>query len=329
MTTTPALFAPPRRTALLAGLAYLTLFLGVHVVLAVAPDGLSAPDAAELVLVAAPATVVSLPRRVGAPLALGCVLALVAAAAIGVDALPPVPQSPDYRSWVLGAVTFVALGLAFRGRYVEAWLTLLCTAALVIGWSVTMGLGPFVGIGLVVRHFGTLLAGTLISIALARSARSAAAFEAAERQERAATEAARARQVARRAAAQAVLDQAEPLLTKLAEGRAMSEQDRLELLVLEGSLRDRIRAADLLQEHLRQAVASARRRGIDVLLLDEAGPAAEEPQRLLAAEWLATELEAAHGQRFVGRLVSRDGVPRVTAVTDSGSRALALTPTHR
>jgi hypothetical protein len=324
MSAPPLLVTSSQRSALIGGVAYLVLFLGVHVVLATAPDGLTVPDVVELVLIGAPAAVISLPRRIGAPIAFGCVLSLVTAATVSTFSLPPVAQGPDYRSWALGAVTFVALGLAFRGRYVEAWLTLACIAGVTIGWSVAMGLGPLVGGGLVVRHFGTLLAGSLISVALARSARSAAAFEAVDRQEREATEAARARHLARQAAAQAVLDQAEPLLEQLADGHALSEADRLELLVLEGSLRDRIRAPELLQDGLRHAVAAARRRGIDVLLLDEAGPAADQGRRFLAAEWLTSELEAAGGRRFVGRLVSRDGVARVTAVSDLGSHALTL-----
>jgi hypothetical protein len=318
--------APPRpsRRTVRLGWAYFGLFVVVHVVLAVAPDGLTPGDVVELVLVTAAAALLALPRPMAVPVTVACVLALLTAAAIGSWSLPPVPQAPDYRSWVLGAVTFVALGLAFRGRYLAAWFTLLCTAGIVITWSVVMHLGPLVGAGLIVRHFGTLLAGTLIAVALDRSARSAAAFEATERQELATAEAARARRVARQVAAQAVLDQAGPLLEQLAEGHPLDDRDRRELLVVEGALRDRIRAAGLLEPGLQGAVAAARRRGIDVLVLDEAGASVDEQQRRRASEWLTTELGAARGGRFVGRLVSREGAPRVSAVTDAGSRSLAL-----
>lgn len=316
--------APPSRQAVRLGWAYFALFLGVHVVLAAAPDGITPADVVELVLVGGAAALLAAPASVSTPVTVACVLALVSAAAIGVRNLPPVPQSPDYRSWVLGAVTFVALGLAFRGRYLAAWVTLLSVAGITIRWSVDMHLGPMVGAGLVVRHFGTLLAGSLLSVALARSARSAAAFAAAERAELAVSEAARARHLARQAAAQAVLDAAGPLLEQLAEGRPLDDRDRRELLVVEGALRDRIRAAGLMAPVLQEAVAAARRRGLDVLLLDEAGASVNEQQRGEAADWLTTELLGARGDRFVGRLVTREGAPRVTAVTDAGSRSLAL-----
>jgi hypothetical protein len=221
-------------------------------------------------------------------------------------------------------VTFVALGLAFRQRYIEAWVTLLCTAAIAIGWAVAVGLPPVIGVGLVVRHFGTLIAGTLLAVALRRSARSAAAFEAAERQEQAAAEAARAREAARQAAVRAVLEQAGPLLEQLAEGRPLTDRDRRELLVVEGALRDRIRAPGLLRGSLPGRVAAARRRGMDVLLLDEAGALLSDEERGRAAAWLAERLAETAGRRFVGRLGSRDGLPRVTAVTDEGSASLEL-----
>jgi hypothetical protein len=240
--------------------------------------------------------------------------------------LPPVPQSPNYRAWSLGAVTFVALGLALRERYLAAWLTLLCTAGIAVGWSVDAGIGPMVGGGLVIRHFGTLVAGTMLAIALRRSQQTAEAFEAAERQERAAAEAARARQAARQATARAVLEMAGPLLEQLAEGRRLSAEDRRELLVVEGALRDRIRAGGLLRDDLPDEVAAARRRGMDVLLLDEDEGRLSEAERTQAAAWLAERIGTAGGSRFVGRLGSRDGVGRVTAVTDEGSETLLLTP---
>lgn len=315
---------PSRRVLTIAGGAYAALFIGVHLVLATAPDGLTPADLVELLLVSAPAAALAAPRTIRAPGAIGCVLALVTAAAIGVWTLPASALTPDYRSWSLGAVTFVALGLAFRGRQLEAWVTLVCTAGIAIGWSIHMGLGPLVGVGLVVRHFATLLAGSLLGLALARSARSAAEYEAAEGRERAVAEAARARKAARQAAARAVLDQAGPLLEQLAAGRPLSDRDRVELLVVEGALRDRIRAPALLRGHLPSRVAAARRRGMDVLLLDEAGDLLDDAARARAAAWLAERLSEAQGRRFVGRLGVRDGLPRVTAVTNEGSASLEL-----
>src|SRR5579875_2764127 len=94
----------------------------------------------------------------------------------------------------------------------------------------------------------------------------------------------------------------------------MTDADRRELLVIEGALRDQIRAPDLATGGLRDAIADARRRGVNVLLLDELDAAADATLRRRAADWLADRLQRAQGERFVGRVRSTDEGIAVSAV---------------
>ena len=117
-----------------------------------------------------------------------------------------------------------------------------------------------------------------------------------------------------------VLEQAGPMLRAIAEGRTLSTSDRDELLVIEGALRDQIRTPALTRGRLKESVAAARRRGVNVLLLDEAERAAPEARRR-AAVWLAAELDRSEGDRFVGRLRVLDGAVRASAVVADRSRS--------
>ena len=98
----------------------------------------------------------------------------------------------------------------------------------------------------------------------------------------------------------------------------------MELLVLEGALRDQIRTPGLTDQRLNESLASARRRGVNVLLLDEAEGAAPSV-RARASSWLADELDAATGDRFVGRIRDLEGTVRVSAVAEEHSHAATIT----
>src|SRR5206468_2719013 len=141
---------------------------------------------------------------------------------------------PGYEAWEFGAITISLFGFALIGRYLAAWVTLLAVAGVTIGWSVSTGQGWGQGIAMVERHFGTLLVGSMFAWSVARSTATFTAFRAIERRTRALERAAIARAGARRSTAEAVLEQAGPMLGAIAAGRELGEADRRELLVLEG-----------------------------------------------------------------------------------------------
>ena len=94
--------------------------------------------------------------------------------------------------------------------------------------------------------------------------------------------------------------------------------------MIEGALRDQIRAPNLAKGPLRDAIADARRRGVNVLLLDEVEGRVDPGAQEQAAAWLAERVEASHGERFVGRVRSTEGGLAVSAVSGSVSDAVTI-----
>ncbi len=306
--------------SLLGGrVAYFALFVLVHSVLAFTTAGMTWFDVLELVLICAPQGVLALHRRMSTGVLIVSAAGLVLAAALGIYSLPSDGRWPGYEAWQLGAITISLFGFALIRRYLAAWLVLLGVAGIAVGWAASTNQGWAYGAGLVDRHFGTLLVGTLFAWSLARSSATFEVYRALERRTRALERAASARASARRSAAESVLEQAGPMLRAIADGRPLSETDRRELLVLEGALRDQIRAPHVAVGPLRDAIADARRRGVNVLLLDETGPDVDARTRAEAATWLAERVASARTERFVGRLRSSDGAVSVTAVDGATS----------
>lgn len=306
--------------SLLGGrVAYFALFVIVHSVLAFTTAGMTWFDVLELVLICAPQGVLALHRTMNTGVLIVSAVGLVLAAALGIYSLPTDGRWPGYEAWQLGAITISLFGFALIGRYLAAWVVLLAVAGIAIGWAGSTSQGWAFGAGLVDRHFGTLLVGTLFAWSLARSRATFDVYRALERRTRALERAASARSGARRSAAESVLEQAGPMLRAIAEGRPLTETDRREMLVLEGTLRDQIRAPHVAVGPLRDAIADARRRGVNVLLLDETDADVDAGTRTEATAWLADRVASARSERFVGRLRSSDGAVSVTAVDGASS----------
>lgn len=315
------------RSALRGGTAYLALFTVVHTFLAFSVGGRFDITLLTLMLVVGPLALLTTTRSLGTRSTIACSLCLILAAALNAWSLPVSTASPDYRAWAFGAIAFVLLGYTVIDRHLAAWSTMVAVAAVAVVWSVTHGLGPMPGIDLVIRHFATLLVGSLFAVMLARFATRERALIELRRQQIATERSTAARMTARAAAVADVISRAGPALATLARGRALSDADRLELLVIEGDLRDRIRAPLLVTGRLPLRLAAARRRHIDVVLLDDSGDAGPWARRQ-AAEWLADQIDQVTTGRFVGRCRTSDGELLVSAVTGSGRAAhrIALQP---
>jgi hypothetical protein len=275
--------APPL-TASFARLM-LVAFASVHIVLVLGP-GPTAPAITVLALAAAVGAAAVVVHVPGELLPAGWTIGAVSLTAVSIALVVPwLPGHgwPGYASWPLGSGTFIAIGLTLRRRIGAAWISEGVMVALCLVWSAIGGEG-------------------LLEVqrreALERD------FVATEVQ-------------ARREAAQRVLDQVQPTLERIAAGDAFEARERGRIAALEGRLRDEIALGPILSEALDQALAAARIRGVDVVVLTEA-TVGDLPTsvRLRAAEWLATRLDRAVGSEFVGRVVPRDRGLRVSATAD-------------
>ena len=294
-------------------------FAVVHVVLVLGP-GPTAPAVTVVALVAAigaAAAVVLVPGRLLPGTWTIATVALTAASIALIVPWLPGNGWPGYASWPLGSGTFIAIGLTLRGRIGAAWISEGVMVALCLTWSVIGGEGLLAGLGLVDRQLGVLLIGTLFAIGLRRAARAHDDLLVVQRRETLAQDFIETEMQARRDAAQRVLDEVQPTLERIAAGDEFDARERGRIAALEGRLRDEIALGPILSETLDQALAAARSRGMDVVVLTEA-TVNELPTsvRLRAAEWMATRLDRAAGAEFVGRVVSRGRDLRVSATAD-------------
>lgn len=311
------------RSILGGGVVYFGLFVAVHLVLAATSDGANGWDAGCLILVVGAQWVLIRRSTLDLPLRSALVIgaALCAAAGLGLLSIAGIARPDGYDAWFFGAIAFDLLGLTLFGRFGTAWVAMAGIAAGTVAWALIGDRPVSVAVGLIVRHLATLAVGTALAASLRRSNAASAAFRAVQRRRRTEEDVARARAGARRSAVEQVLEQAGPMLRAVAGGRRLTAEDRRQMIVLEGALRDQIRTPRLNASELRSVVDAARRRGLNVLLLDEADRATTAA-RAQAVQWLAGRLEQTTEGRFVGRLRDADGGGvRVSAVRDEQGEA--------
>lgn len=221
-----------------------------------------------------------------------------------------------FAHWHLGAITLVLLVLAMRGRNRVAWL---CYAGLflaTVAWAVLNGLTVADGVAIVIRHAGTLLAGTLWVFAARRSMAALAELNR-QRTLRDAAELAETTAIEEREAQLARLGTlARPMLERLARRHPLRPDEQAECLQVEATLRDAIRAPALFVEPVISAAKAARARGVDVTLLDDS---ADRPPADIGpvAAAVAGELRAATSGRVTARVLPAGRDALATIVVDS------------
>lgn len=173
-----------------------------------------------------------------------------------------------YATWYVGALGCLAAATVVRQQTIFAWLIVTSGMGQALFWS-----GPehafktgLVGAACLV------LAGQAVSIGLRRAASEADKYS----EDATATAISTASVTASRMARQERIDQtlrgALPMLELIIKrGGRLSTKEAAEARYLEASLRDEIRGRNLLNDELRAAIDSARRRGVEVIVLDEGG----------------------------------------------------------
>ncbi|MFB2599174.1 sensor histidine kinase [Herbiconiux sp. P17] len=229
------------------------------------------------------------------------------------------PGSMNYwDSWYLTACALVLFALALRGRVFLASAGL---AALAIITVVGADGGYYAGTDLAIsiaRPVAIVAIGGAfaLAIALLRAKIRTLQAESLRIVQQEAYES--ATRFERHDGAQRLEAQLGGMLARLEQladpGAALTPAEAMECAALEGMLRDRYRGGRLATEPLTAAALSARRRGIDVVLLDDAVGEHVPPAVLAAvAEWMAERLDQARGGTVIGRLLpaDRDGVASV------------------
>lgn len=220
-------------------------------------------------------------------------------------------RESGFATWYIGAIGLLAVVCIVRRRFVCGWVML---GGVIVSASVYLGIGQAFTLGLVGSITWVVVAQLLVLFwdRAVRDTERLADIQQAVSAWRATQE---VRQRERRVRAQRALAVAGPVLTRtVASHGELTAEERAEARLAEGTLRDELRGASLLNDAVRQAIADARRRGAQVTVFDEGGLDGIDAERLDAIrDELATTLVDARSNRLIIR-AGRDDRVAVTVV---------------
>ncbi|GAB2635742.1 hypothetical protein [Nocardia goodfellowii] len=172
--------------------------------------------------------------------------------------------------WTVFASSYVLAVLVLRGRLGAAWLGVAGIALVIVGAGVLGELRSGVLAGSIVPI--ATVAGVSVCAALMRPTQRSLRLLREEATMRAAAEAGMAAENSERDRQLARLDKvARPILERIADGVALTAEEREQCRLLEAELRDGLRAPQLVTDELSGAARGARSRGVEVVLLDDGG----------------------------------------------------------
>lgn len=221
-----------------------------------------------------------------------------------------------YTLWHLGASAFLLLLVALRGRLGAAWLGMTGLVAGTLTWGALSDFGIEAAAGTLVRQVAILVIGTVFVFAIGATQRRLGSL--AEERGRLAAEQAAARaaddeRIARLRWARALSSH---LLEAIAERERLDPALRLEAALVEAELRDGLRARSLAAEPVTTAAREARRRGVEVVLIDDRRAELGGDCARRVRHRAATELDATSAGRAVIRVLPEGRSPLATIVVD-------------
>lgn len=239
---------------------------------------------------------------------------VAASVAISLLVTSQLPDGADgsYAAWHTAAIGTLMVITSTRRRQSFAWVGVSVLAVQTVAWQ---GVGSLVAYGVV----GSLVwvgISHALAYSLAAAGRHARQYALAEREAAEWRAAQEAHVFERQFRLGQTSRMALPMLREIqASGGDLSDEQRQECLHLEGAIRDEIRGRKLLNDRVRSAVMTARRRGTVVTLLDEGGiddVPEQELERVLNT--LATAIVDTRTDRIIVRTVSHDSATAVTVV---------------
>ncbi|MBN8425758.1 hypothetical protein PTQ19_10605 [Microbacterium esteraromaticum] len=245
-------------------------------------------------------------------LALGTSLAVPTLVSLS---LPPDAREAPFATWYIGAIGLLAVICIVRRRMVCGWVML---AALIVSSSLYLGIDRAFTLGLVGSITWVVVAQLLV-LFWGRAVRDTERLADIQRAVSAWNATQEVRQRERRVRAQLALAVAGPVLSRTVAAHGhLSEQERLDARLAEGTLRDELRGAVLLNDAVRASIADARRRGAMVTVFDEGGMEGVPADRV--GQIRAELAEVVAGSRS-NRVIIRAGRDDRVAVTVVGRAA--------
>lgn len=247
-------------------------------------------------------------------------LTVVVIAAVNFLVLPQIITTgwPGYASWCTGAGSDLSRGLLMRGRPVYAWAGSAATTLATAYWVISTGRPLLMIFTYMLGHYFTLVSwhgvahlSTRATTQIAATQRETARLQA---QQRAHEEADRI-MTSRMAS---VRQRVTPLLTQIADGTAPTPKLCSQAYLLEAELRDEIRAPFFTGTSIVTSAQAARRRGTEVILLDDSGDntTIDDRTRTNAVNYVTKFLNITQSNRVVIRLNPPRRPTLLTIVTD-------------
>lgn len=209
------------------------------------------------------------------------------------------------------AMTAVVAGVfALRGRAGLAWLMVLGVMGVAAAWA--MAHGESIGLTMMMsnRVLSTVLPATIITLMVRPLMRLMGALRERELEAVRFAAATRATADERTERLDVFAGEVRPILERIADGRAFSEDEALRARLLENTLRDEVRGRGWDSEGVRVAAAAARSRGVAVQLFDDGGLDLDQ-------------LTAADAERLRGELI------RLLTAAASGAVTARILPPGR
>jgi signal transduction histidine kinase len=244
---------------------------------------------------------------------------LVAALVLGISALTLVPVQRDPHrygdTWYVAAGGFVLLVLAVRGRPGTASVGGLLAVALAVTGARVQANDVADVLASSTRHAVILAVAVLLVLGIGRIRARTRRLRAAELDAVRAGVFREAAAVELRERSRALSDLIGRMLGRLERGTPLTDAERRECSALDGRLRDEYRGGRISRPPMIEVAMAARRRGVDVVLLDDA------PDRVLTdaeldevVHWLADRLAAVPAGRFTGRILPEGRAALASAV---------------
>lgn len=242
------------------------------------------------------------------------ILALIAAAGVPTMvslALTPEMRTAPFATWYIGAIGLLAVVCIVRRSMLFGWVIL---AVLVVSACAYLGFEDAFTLGLVGSLTWVVIAQLLV-LFWDRAVRDTERLADVQQAASAWHSTQVVRQKERRVRAQRALVIAGPVLSRtVASHGELTDEERTSARLAEGTLRDELRGAGLLNDAVRRAIADARMRGTVVTVFDEGGLEGIEDARLAEIrDELAEVLQAARTNRLIIR-AGRDEQIAVTVV---------------
>jgi len=298
------------------------LYIATMIVLALwSLDEVRTPWPTVVAIVAFVGIGVIVSRDAAEPMSLWCAV-VVAAAWPAIAALVSwqLLVAGGHSQWFFGAGTVSLFYVSLRGRVATALVGFCALSLVTIAWGVTTDTGLVVALSLVGKQLPIMIVGTLFAVGLRRATASIERLTV-EASMRASAEAAALATTAERNERLAGLDAvATALISRIVDGTPLTADDRLEFSVAEAELRDSLRARALSVPPVVAAARQARRRGVDVVLLDDSDPDELGDEDLAhVISRVAEVLSVAEDGRVVARLLPPGRTEVATVLIDAST----------